>query len=221
MLKGTSIFVMGLVLLMAMHNTMNAQQGQTADTALLPYYCGFEDTTDNVHWHFYSNVINKWVVGSATASSGTHAMYVSNNGGASNTYSGTNSYSAWAYRDFYLDPHDKAYILYFDFKGMGDSWWDNMDVFLGPPVDNIGDIPSGSIQLFSGLNNIPSWTTFSHIIDSTHSGVQRLYFKWNNDYWDINNPPAAIDNIVFEGTACVANVTNLTACPADTVVFFG
>lgn len=218
MLKGTSIFVMGFVLLMAMHHTMNAQ-GQTADTALLPYYCGFEDTTDNVHWHFYSQVINKWVVGSATAVSGTHSMYVSNNGGASNAYSGSNTYSAWAYRDFYLNPQDKAYKLYFDFKGMGDSWMDNMSVFLGPPVDYFGDMPSGSIQLFNALNNISSWTTFSHLIDSTHSGVQRLYFKWSNDYWDINNPPAAIDNIVFEGTTCLANVTNMTACPADTVVF--
>lgn len=49
MFKRTGIFVVGFVSLMAMLNTINAQI-QTADTALLPYYCGFEDPEENSYW---------------------------------------------------------------------------------------------------------------------------------------------------------------------------
>ncbi len=90
-------------------------------TSDLPYLCDFEDDTENANWVLNPGIEkiitdNRWVIGSASASTGSHSLYVSADGGRTNTYVATNNVLI-AYRDVSLDKG--KYDVAFDWKGMG------------------------------------------------------------------------------------------------------
>ncbi len=182
-----------------------------------PYHCGFEDFDERAAWHLTSNTVNKWCFGSAVRYSGNYGLYISNDGGASYTYSGThNNTYAWAYRDIYLDSAYRAYRLIVPCKTNGEAYSDYFSLFMGPPsVPTNDSTPPGAFKI--SLMVYPAWFNIIRDLDSTQAGLKRLYFLWQNDYFTVNNPPAAVDNISIEGTNCLSTTSNLNVIVIDTM----
>ena len=180
-----------------------------APNAHLPYYYGFEDSTENANWLFFNeDTTNRWTIGNATSNGGESALYISNDGGISNIYTANvgRIASYWACRDFYIPDNYSTYSISFDFKGMGETvsgtLYDYMQVFWGPAVAPYGNaIPDGAVQLGDDLNLVSEWTNYRFVLSEQH-GLLRLYFRWRTDSYGGTNPPAAVDNIVIEGSTC-------------------
>lgn len=111
---------------MALFTAVTLSFAQTA----LPYTTGFEDAEDNALWQFDNGSnANAWVIGEAVNNGGTHALYLSNDGGTTNAYSHGAQLSI-AYRSFAFTAGQ--YNISFDWQGNGESTWDGMEVFLVP-----------------------------------------------------------------------------------------
>lgn len=177
--------------------------------AIAPYFCGFEDETENGNWQFVSNEsVNQWVIDTAVANEGDKSLYISNDGGITNEYTITSATNAWAYRHIYLDPADAPYMLSFDYRGEGEMTTSNLfdyaKVFIGPPIVPSAGAPASELtQLGETLYNQSDWNTHYIVIDPTHTGYVGLFLYWKNDtYWG-NNPAAAFDNISIVPYECV------------------
>ena len=205
----------------------NEQSGWSSDVcarmpASIPYYCDFENAQERNVWQMVNGTYtNKWYVSEAVSNGGDYSMYISNNGGVSYSYTYGYSSYVWAYRDIYFDPSDSVYSLSFDYQGAGGTSISNSaytNVYLGAPVNPNGStIPEGLTALATGLSGMPAWTNKTYTLDHSHAGLQRLYFYWRNTGWTASNPPAAIDNIIIEGTPCANVPTALTVQVMDTL----
>lgn len=199
------------------HSFWSAESSfQTSEnTARLPYICDFEDTVENNQWTFVNGTYtNIWYIGNATNNGGSNSLYVSNDNGATNAYSVNSNSHVWAYRDFYFTPGHPEYHITFDVRSFGEVFsnlpYDRLNVYLGPPVTppayqsnsyfNIA--PQGSTQLGGDYVNDSIWNTVTFTVDSTHAGIQRLFFLWKNDYVEGTNPPGAVDNIQISISSC-------------------
>ena len=193
--------------------------------AILPYFCDFEDALERNAWQIVNgNYTNKWYIGNAVSNGGDYSLYISKDGGASNTYYPGNTSYVWAYRDIYFNPADSLYLLSFDIRSK--ATWASVhmaltDVFLGPPVVPNGNLtPDSAIALATGLCGILNWTTMTFLIDHTHAGLQRLYFLWRNEPYTLTfDPPTAIDNISIEGTICTNIPSELSEQVMDTLAY--
>lgn len=185
------------------------------NTARLPYICDFEDTVENNRWTFVNGTYtNIWHIGNATNTGGSNSLYVSNDNGATNAYSVNSTSHVWAYRDFYFTPGHSEYHITFDVRSFGEVYnnfpYDRLNIYLGPPVtppafqsDSYSNLaPQGSTQLGSDYVNDSIWNTVTFTVDSTHAGIQRLFFLWKNDYVEGTNPPGAVDNIQISTSSC-------------------
>lgn len=199
------------------HSFWSAESSfQTSEnTARLPYICDFEDTVENNQWTFVNGTYtNIWYIGNATNNGGSNSLYVSNDNGATNAYSVNSNSHVWAYRDFYFTTGHPEYHITFDVRSFGEVFsnlpYDRLNVYLGPPVTppayqsnsyfNIA--PQGSTQLGGDYVNDSIWNTVTFTVDSTHAGIQRLFFLWKNDYVEGTNPPGAVDNIQISTSSC-------------------
>ena len=147
------------------HSSWSESTFQTlVPSAHLPYYFGFEDSTENAKWLLFNGeYTNQWHIGGAVQNGGDSALYISNDGGASNAYSTGNSSSVWACRDLFIPENVSSFSLSFDFKGMGETYssteYDYMQVYLGPPAVPAGfNVPEGAIELSGQLNETGEWT---------------------------------------------------------------
>ncbi len=86
----------------------------------LPYFCGFEDDTENSQWVLNQSAPtdNLWLVGTADAYDGSHAMYISSNATAA-VYNPSSANIVLAYRELQLEKGD--YDFAFDWKGQGNG----------------------------------------------------------------------------------------------------
>ena len=173
--------------------------------AQLPYLCDFEDNTESSQWTISGSGVNQWVLGTAAnnTTTGTTGLYVSNDNGATNNYTTSTTSTSWAYRDIDFGNYAE-YNLSFDVKINGESAsYDYLKVYLGPPavVPTTNTIPAGATFLgtFSKVNE---WTRATGIVNSSFSGVQRLYLLWWNDGSGGSSPAAAVDNLSIVGTNC-------------------
>ncbi|MCQ2283351.1 MAG: fibronectin type III domain-containing protein [Bacteroidales bacterium] len=178
----------------------------------LPYTCDFE--TDQ-SWSFVNgSCANQWCIGTATNNGGTHAMYISSDNGATNSYNTSSSANVWAYKDIYFPASTNTFVLEFDWKAYGESGYDYISVFYGEPEEPIAGsalvFPSNATQLQPNVNSsYPTYfnmqSTFQHyfieIAPFTNAGVKRIYFLWHNDGSGGTTPPGAVDNVsVYEAT---------------------
>ena len=71
-----------MLLMVAMLFAPWVVQGQWSD-----YSCDFDHDGDTAGWVFAgSGMDNQWYIGAAASNSGTNGLYVSNDGGTSNSY---------------------------------------------------------------------------------------------------------------------------------------
>lgn len=147
-------------------------------------------------WTFVNGTqTNKWHLGTATYSSASHSMYISNNSGASNAYTLTAASVVHVYRDIAFTAGVDGFDFEFDFKGYGEaSFSDAMDVYLLPtsvtPI--AGTDLFGSYQdyyLFSTYLQ-SNWVSVGDVLDSSYAGgTWRLCFQWYNDSSAGTQPP--------------------------------
>jgi len=159
---------------------------------------------------------NAWSWGTATNNGGTHALYISNDGGTTNAY--TNNSATMVYATKLLTFAETKYEFSYDWKANGESTYDFLRVALVPTTVtltagtsapsgfNTTNLPSGWIALDGGnyLNKVTDWQN-KRVAANVTAGNYYLVVAWRNDDTNGTNPPAAIDNV---------NITRVT-CPAD------
>lgn len=185
----------------------------TSDPDMLPVSYTFEDDS---HWTMvHDGQANHWVISTATSHGGSHALYVSDNNGSSNTYNTNSASVSYAYRDI-VAPDSGWYYYAYDWLCRGEASYDYMRLYLAPAgtslqagvkVNGIGHslTPAGWISL-SGNNptNQQDWTYRFDSIHLSNAGLYRLVAVWVNDDDSGNQPPAAIDNLVITNSPCMA-----------------
>ena len=186
-----------LLLLMALSLPL-AMFGQTAVTVddEHPFLDTFEG--ESCDWTFLNGSSNNaWAWGTATCNSGSRAIYISQDGGVSNTYN--MSASTWVYvtKEFTLGNGD--YVISYDWKASGDNY-DYIRVGLLPntKTPTVGSgLPSGWISLDddSYLNGSSEWSRKSVHFSITYGRTYKICFAWRNDGSGGTNPPGAIDNV--------------------------
>lgn len=192
--------------------------------ATLPYTDTFTSTGGS--WSFINDgQTNQWVFGSATGNPGS-SMYVSDNGGTSNTYDNTSSSIVQAYRDVVLTAGTNPFNFSFDWKCGGEGTaWDYFRVWIVPTTfeptagTQISASSSGGVQLGGNFNDPTSgtsWFSDHYIIPNTYAGdTVRIVFEWKNDGSSGIDPPVAIDNVNISVITCATptnlNATNLTS----------
>ncbi|MDR2980114.1 MAG: fibronectin type III domain-containing protein, partial [Bacteroidales bacterium] len=190
----------------------------TQAPASLPYYCDFEDNGENRNWGFRnSNQTNQWFIGSGANNtvSGSRALYISDDHGVSNNYTGSSA--SWAYRDIHFSDltENGEYILSLDWRCLGETRNDNpsdyFSVLLGEattPIDGNPNLLGVSSTRLAQLNGSSDWQNKRFFFPATYSDTTlRLYFLWYSDGTVNNQPPVAIDNISLEMSPCVAPTT--------------
>ena len=155
---------------------------------------------------------NAWTWGEAVKSSGTHALYISNDGGTTNAY--TNNSPTKVFAAKLLGFAEGKYEFSYDWMANGESTYDFLRVALVPATQTLtagtdyssissSSLPSGWIALDGGskLNLFTEWQTKSVAIDVA-AGNYYLVVAWRNDNSQGNNPPAAIDNVSISRVTC-------------------
>lgn len=174
----------------------------TQVAATLPYSQDF--TTANDFGFTNGTYTNKWSYGTATGNTGG-SIYISNNNGTANAYTLSGSESTvHAYRDITIPPGATTAIFSYDWKGMGESTYDYMKVWLVPatyvPVaGTLITAGAGRIQVGPDYINLQnSWQTYTNPtlnISSFAGNTMRLVFQWRNDSGGGTQPPIAVDNV--------------------------
>ena len=194
----------------------------------LPYMCDFEGANAD-EWDLINGTqTNKWYIGTATHNSGTHSLYISDNNGVANNYSGSESY-VFAVKEFELAAGEYAYS--YDWKCQAESSFDFIRAAMVPEntvitagsycgFDNTSSMPAGGIALDGGyrLNLQSSWQTQQGTFTIVTPGTYKWVFLWRNDGSVYNQPPAAIDNIYLQQNTCPAPVLYVDRTSPDSIV---
>ncbi len=198
-----------------------------ATAATLPYSHDFETSSENNAWAFINGTqTNKWFIGTAADTLGTKGLYISNNQGVSNVYTGgTSSVSkVYAYRDFEIPAGVGEVELSFDWRAKGVAHTDFLRMYWVPVDANIqaGAIPPNGLDASAQIGNYTGGTGVQYLNQSTvwqHKSMRinslqfpnlagrtwRLLINWRNGNADTSaniQPPAAIDNLRLEAIAC-------------------
>lgn len=158
-------------------------------------------------------------------------IWISDDGGLTNHYtrhSSSVTYHSYAYMTLGLEAGD--YNLGFDWRCKGESAnWESIRIFLADeqdaPVAGMTGTSNWREITATGLYGKDTWQNYYKTFNVAETGNYHLVFYWKND--GVNNqPPAAIDNLLFNKVICypvsdVAVVDSLTTGTSLTVSFTG
>ncbi|MGM0626068.1 MAG: hypothetical protein ACQES0_09325, partial [Bacteroidota bacterium] len=163
---------------------------------------------------------NQWIVGTATAASGSNSAYISDDGSLNN-YANTAS-TTHMYIDLDFPASTDPFNLQFKWKCEGESTYDYMEVFLvSTSTTPVAGTELSSGQVGSTYNQQTTWQTENIQLDaSTYANATwRLVFSWDNDALYDYQPPAAIDDIDISVISCAMpsalTATNILSDQAD------
>jgi hypothetical protein len=152
---------------------------------------------------------NQWVVAGTApngpTSPGTKSAYISNDFGATNSYSLTSASVVHLYRDVTLPAGQSAMQLNFDWRAAGESANDYLLVQVVPttftPV--AGTVPAAtSATVLAQLNQQGTFARAALVVPASLAGTtQRLVFTWVNNAFGGTQPPALVDNISLTARA--------------------
>lgn len=199
---------------------------KTPDVAKdLPYSTGFEEGQDQ-NWSLVQgdDATNKWYVGEAGFKDGVRGLYISADGGTSNTYKKADD-RVYAVRSFNVLTAGE-YTFEFDYKCEGDysSYWDSdWEEYIYTPIAylNAYIVPSTE-EITAGEDANPNWTSIETELYSTetaawkHStktvyigtpGVYSLAFQWysRSSYSATSGRGgASVDNVEIKQVLCAS-----------------
>ena len=182
---------------------------------------GFE--SDLYSWLLINgSCTNAWTWGTAVSNGGTHALYISNDGGTNNAYD-TDYNQAMVYAAKPFSFEGGKYEFTYDWRCYGEYNCDFLRVALVPATETLeaswdnprdfgySSLPTGWIALDSGekLNLVQEWQSQTATVRGLAAGTYYLVFAWRNDIYSGNQPPAAVDNVSIRPWSCPADVDNL------------
>lgn len=197
----------------------------------------FEDFEGPNTWYGFNTAANEWVRGEAAHNGeGTHAMYVSNDGGATNAYTKTGP--GIIYGAKLLNIEGGSYVFQFDWRAKGEgttTLYDYMRAALVPATAELvagGSIPTGfagttlpegciAIDNSQALNQSETWQTLTSDEVTVPAGTYYLAFAWKWDVSGGSDPAAAVDNISITKVLCgkpgtpTIEKANITATSAE------
>ncbi|MCL2028226.1 MAG: M6 family metalloprotease domain-containing protein [Bacteroidales bacterium] len=181
-----------------------------------PFYVENFETTPLTGWTMINGTqTNKWHHGTATASSGTHSIYISNNGN-DNAYTLSQTNRVHLYRDITFPASSDTFDLFFDLKVMGEidgsTPYDylEMRMVLTTVTPVAGSLLTSGILWGRYVNVGNNWQTVHVGLPSAYANTtQRLVFSWYNDNSSGAQPPAAIDNIAVATRTYHNNPTSI------------
>lgn len=201
-----------------------------------PYFCSFEEWTENVLWKFDSGSnTSKWSIGNALSNYGDSALYVSTDNGLTAGYDAKAGYVS-VYRDFvlgrgssyevsfeWINPSQgKMYVCWFD-PTLVAGPYSGMSVMALPAFVKNNKKPwssnDGAVQVLGDtlMNNSGHWQKGSFTVMGT-GRTMRLLFFWMNDTGAASNANglvkhgAGIDNVQI---GCVSSCGYLTEVAYD------
>ena len=193
--------------------------------ATIPYANDFETKNG---WAFINGTFdNAWAYGEAAHNGeGTHALYISNNGGATNAYNASPSTVVYATKLFNFEAG--SYAFKYDWKCYGEgtsTLWDYLRVVLVPDtveLEAASNLPSGvtasalpagwiALDGGKGLNQKNTWQTFNSDDIAVEAGLYKVVLIWRNDNSTANNPAAAIDNFSIKKLTCLKPINLATS----------
>ncbi|MDB5190795.1 MAG: C-terminal target protein [Segetibacter sp.] len=175
---------------------------------------GFELGTD-----FASNgwtvangsVTNQWFVGAAATGYSGNMAYVTNNAGATNSYTNSAPGFVHFYRDVTIPAGQTKVVLSFKYKGVGEtSAYDLLQISAAPTTVTpsasgtssgliSGPIVTGATVIgnYFNLSTVTRFTTYvpPSILNTNAPTQLRIIFTWRNDASAGNTPPGSIDDI--------------------------
>ena len=164
-----------------------------------------DDFEGSTNWVLVNGtIVNAWSIGTATNHGGVKSLYISKDGGISNSYNTSKGTMVFATKLFTFDAG--KYSFSFDWKAMGESTWDLMRValvdcnttFTASSDYNFihNGLPEGWIAIDGGtkLNLTSDWTTQYSEFEITQGGNYYVVFAWCSDASRGTQPPAAVDN---------------------------
>lgn len=202
-------------------------------TTQLPVNAPFsDDMEDGNKWLFVNGTAtNAWAYGSAAHNGeGSHAVYISNNGGAANAYNTSSTTIVFATR--LCDFEAGTYAFSYDWKANGEDKYDFLRVALVPASETLtagttpasfaaSTLPAGWIALDGGaqLYGVSAWQHFESAEIEIPAGSYKLVLAWKNDFSGGSQTPAAFDNFSVSAVSCSKplnlQASNLTATSAD------
>ena len=177
-----------------------------AIAATLPYNTGFEATNDTA-WNYMQADNNRWYIGTATSHVGARSLYVSSNGGATDSYVSDET-RTFAYRVLSLT-EEGDYDISFDWKAAGEPVTiddDYLRVYLAPedaaPNAGMATIPDSWMTLTDPLSEETDWQSIYTVGSIETPGNYLLIFCWKVDALTVNNPAVAVDNVSVSVQSC-------------------
>jgi len=182
-----------------------------AQPATIPYVCDFENSIENARWIIpNSPTANRWVFGTAEASSPTHSAYISNDNGASANYSNALN-TLPLYREFNT-VNGEQYRITFNWKANGFQdlsdlrvyWVDNPSVDVSAWLTTGYDEPTAAIPYRKGImHSTTAWQQGSFVVTGNGSPA-KLVFVWRNyNFPSFHNAPGG----------CVDDIEIVKICP--------
>lgn len=172
-------------------------------------YHNFEDASLNAEWQFVQDgQTNYWTIGTAAGSTsgGSNALYITNDG-YNYSYNNSTVSVSWAYIPVELVSTD---TISFNWKGQGESSYDNMRVYLYPtgtlPTAGSANVSNDAVQVTSTyLSGQSDWQTFAAVPGM--DGTFNLCFMWKND-GSAGSTPIAVDEVRVAHVSAPANPEN-------------
>ena len=177
-----------------------------APTPLESKTISFDQPNTDANWYLEDGTANKWYIGRGSdvaPRTGTSYLYISNDGGATNSYS---YYSdAYTYTELYLS--SGTYRMRFHWQGDGnypysDTYGDYLKAYLlADGVDVNFDDNSyygDAIVLSDTLVVSDIWIYQNAFVNVPTTGWYKMVFYWRNQYGSTGNPGAAVDNIYIQ-----------------------
>ncbi|MCP1995112.1 choice-of-anchor J domain-containing protein [Flavobacterium sp. HSC-61S13] len=174
----------------------------------------FSDDFDGVvKWTFFNDTYNGWYIGTAVNNGGAKSMYISDDSGVSNTYSGSAAVSHAVSQAIPIAANTSEYLLSFDWRLAGEkitSVYDYMNVWVIPTTftptagSRISVTSSGGVKVKEHMCEQVAFVEEKIVVDLTqYAGQQvKIVFEWINDSSVFNQPPAAVDNVELSKVSC-------------------
>ena len=236
-LEGSSEYVIYLRTECATSHSINISAVfQTKQVAVDMGSSFFEDFEGPNTWYGFNTAANAWVRGEAAHNGeGTHALYVSNDGGETNGYA--KSGPGIIYGAKLLNIEGGSYVFQFDWRAKGEgtsTLYDYMRAALVPATAELvagSTVPTGfggttlpegciAIDNSQALNQSDTWQTLTSDEVTVPAGTYYLAFGWKWDSSGGSDPAAAVDNIRINKVLCgkpgtptieKANITSTSA----------
>ena len=188
-----------------------------------PFFDNFEGAT--CEWEFVNGTsTNAWAWGTATCNGGSHSVYISQDGGTTNTYN--MSEATWVYFYKLITLESGTYCFSYDWKCYGDGYayynynYDYIRIGLLPESATLtqgSQYPTSSwisLDDNTALWNNSNWSTKNANINVT-AGTYKMVFAWSNNSGSGNNPPGAIDNVGINKWEIGNHTTYVTQTSTD------